>query len=511
VQSVAITSDGRYAISGCINDMVNLWDIKRKIFIRTFEEKSWCANSVAITPDGKYIVTGNGDRTVKLWDVNSGQKIRSFSGHSSAPRSVAITPNGRYIVSGSDTIKLWEIESGREIKTFEGHNSLVNSVAITPDGKHIVSGSQDGTIKIWNIERGKEIVQFVSFKDEGWIIAADGFYDCSNGMEKYLSFLDESKDMPKVLEETHPIYKEQKIKKLFTIEIKPIDILNASQTEIDHSTIHNNKIPIIDLNMDDLDKVFDSIKDEFEEKRSSRQKIDNSVYSSKLQEMQLPTFEKIRRFCGNLVDDNDADTLHIEMVQSGKMHKALIYDALEQFIERLDGQTITLIDWGCGQGIASLLVLDYFREKQLDIGIEKVILIDDTSSSLSRAMLHVKVLKQNDIDIEAIDATDPKSIEKLNKTRTDLSLNLFVNDAMPLDYLDIENDIFENAYFMCVSNESNEKIDEFFEGISDFIEIDKIITDRKAKVGKFLKFEKIFTLTNHSIPDIDINDDDIPF
>jgi len=64
---------------------------------------------------------------------------------------------------------------------------------------------------------------------------------------------------------------------------------------------------------------------------------------------------------------------------------------------------------------------------------------------------------------------------------------------------------------MCLSHESNEKIDEFFEGISNFIEIDKIITDRQAKVGKFLKFEKIFTLTNHSIPDIDINDDDIPF
>lgn len=85
---------------------------------------------------------------------------------------------------------------------------------------------------------------------------------------------------------------------------------------------------------------------------------------------------------------------------------------------------------------------------------------------------------------------------------------------MPLDYLDIDSDIFENAYFMCISNESDEKIDEFFEEISDFIEINKIITDRETKVGKFKKFEKIFTMSNysvHEIPDIDINDDDIPF
>ena len=221
---------------------------------------------------------------------------------------------------------------------------------------------------------------------------------------------------------------------------------------------------------------------------------ESSPYAKHILSIEVPNFEKIRRYYQNLVDDNEADEMQTYLAQYGKMHKALIYDALEQFIERLDGQSITLIDWGCGQGIASLLVLDYLREKQLNIKIEKVILIGNDTKYLSRAMLHVDVLKQNDIDIEAIDVTHSQDIEKLNQTRTHLSLNLFANDAMPLDYLDIESDIFENAYFMCVSNESNERIDAFFEGISDFIDIDKIITDREAKIGRFKKFEKIFSL-----------------
>jgi len=242
-------------------------------------------------------------------------------------------------------------------------------------------------------------------------------------------------------------------------------------------------------------------------------KMEESPYAAHIQSIQNPSFEKIRRYCNNLVDDNQADEMQEYLAENGKMHKALIYDALEQFLEKLHGKAITLIDWGCGQGIGSMLVLDYIREKQLDIKIEKIILVDNDAEYLSRAILHVEGLKQNDIEIEGIDARNAKDIEKLNKLRNHLSLNLFVNDVMPLEYLDIDFDIFENAYFMCVSNESDEKIEEFFDIISDFAEIDKIISDRETKVGKFKKFEKIFTTmsnySGHDIPDIDINDDEI--
>lgn len=219
---------------------------------------------------------------------------------------------------------------------------------------------------------------------------------------------------------------------------------------------------------------------------------ENNNYSKALSSIETQSYEKIRRYCQNLVNDNQADTMQNDFAECGKMYKALMYDALEQFIERLDGEIITLIDWGCGQGIASTLVLDYIREKQLDIKIEKVILIDNDTEYLSRAILHVEVLKQNDIDIITIDVNNTESIKKLNETRTHLSLNLFANDTMPLDYLYIDFSIFENAYFICFSNESDKKISEFFEGVSAFVDIDEILTNRETKVGKFKKFEKIF-------------------
>ena len=175
-------------------------------------------NSVAITPDGKYIVSGAGflldDNTIKLWDIKSGEEIRTFEGHSNSVNSVAITPDGKYIVSGSHdkTIKLWDINSGEEIRTFVGHSGTVESVTITPDGKYIISGSSDNTIKLWDINSGEEIAQFVSFNDGEWITSTkDGYYNCSSNAYKYFNFQN-NKEV--ITGKTHPIYKQRKRKNL---------------------------------------------------------------------------------------------------------------------------------------------------------------------------------------------------------------------------------------------------------------------------------------------------------
>jgi WD40 repeat protein len=38
-------------------------------------------NSVAVTPDGKYVVSGSEDKTVRLWELATGQEVRRFTGH----------------------------------------------------------------------------------------------------------------------------------------------------------------------------------------------------------------------------------------------------------------------------------------------------------------------------------------------------------------------------------------------------------------------------------------------
>ncbi len=186
VNSVAISSDGKYIVSGSDDKTIKLWEISSGREIKTFRghEALW---SVAISPDGKYIVSGGKTRTIDLWEISSGREIKTFRGHGFV-RSVAISPDGKYIVSGSsdETIKLWEISSGREIKTFRGHEYGVWSVAISPDGKYIVSGSWDKTIKLWEISSGREIKTFRGHEDfvVSVAISPDGKYIVSGSWDK---------------------------------------------------------------------------------------------------------------------------------------------------------------------------------------------------------------------------------------------------------------------------------------------------------------------------------------
>jgi WD40 repeat protein len=59
---------------------------------KTFRGHTKYVNSVAISPNGKYIVSGSYDKTIKLWNINTGELIRSFKGHTWSVKSVAISP-----------------------------------------------------------------------------------------------------------------------------------------------------------------------------------------------------------------------------------------------------------------------------------------------------------------------------------------------------------------------------------------------------------------------------------
>jgi WD40 repeat protein len=195
VTSVALSPDGRFALSGgcddehwdgCKKGSVKLWDIASGREVRSFGGHTKLVLSVAFSPDGRFAFSGSEDRTLRVWDIATGHKLSSFNGHKDLVDSVAISKDGRTAifagipthvigVRADTTLKLWDIASGRELRSFIGHPKEVHSVALSSDGRAALSGSMDSTLKLWDITSGRELrtfhqpmlVQSVAFSPDG--------------------------------------------------------------------------------------------------------------------------------------------------------------------------------------------------------------------------------------------------------------------------------------------------------------------------------------------------------
>jgi len=66
---------------------------------------------LALSADGRRAVSGSLDNTVRLWDVDTGQELQRFTGHTNVVSGVAFSPDGKLIVSGSAdaTVRLWRL------------------------------------------------------------------------------------------------------------------------------------------------------------------------------------------------------------------------------------------------------------------------------------------------------------------------------------------------------------------------------------------------------------------
>lgn len=167
VYAVAVSADGRRAISGGADNVLRLWDTKTGKEIRRLPGHTGRVWTVAFSPDGRRAASAGFDKVIRLWDLASGREIRQFSGHTDYIRSVSFSRDGKRILSGGDdrSVRLWNTDTGAEIRSFPGHDHFVWSVAISPDGQQAISGSLDKTVRVWDLKSGQEVRRLNGHKD----------------------------------------------------------------------------------------------------------------------------------------------------------------------------------------------------------------------------------------------------------------------------------------------------------------------------------------------------------
>ncbi len=175
LNAVAVSDDGRWAISGSEDATLKFWDVTTGRLLRILRGHVARVNAVAMSGDGTRAVSGSDDASLKVWYLTR-SRLRTLAGHDDRVTAVAMSGDVKWAVSGSDdtTLKVWYLKTGRLLRTLEGHDAGVTAVALSSDGTWAVSGSTDKTLKVWDLGKGRRLRKLEGHGNEVNAVAMSG-------------------------------------------------------------------------------------------------------------------------------------------------------------------------------------------------------------------------------------------------------------------------------------------------------------------------------------------------
>jgi cytochrome c len=173
VRALAISPDGKSAVSGSFDTTVIRWSLANEAAEQVLRFHEGAVNAVAFLPDGRMATAGE-DRRIAIWLAGADRPATVLEGHEAPITGLAVSPDGRRLASASwdHTVRVWPLAGG-EPRVLTGHQDNVNGVAFLPDGR-VVSAGYDATLRIWPADESAPVVVTLPSPLNTVAVAPDG-------------------------------------------------------------------------------------------------------------------------------------------------------------------------------------------------------------------------------------------------------------------------------------------------------------------------------------------------
>jgi cytochrome c len=149
VRALAISPDGKTAISGSFDSSAIRWSLERNAADQVLRYHDGAVNAAALLADGRAVTSGE-DARIAIWGPGEQAPLAVLQGHAAPVVALAVSRDGSKLASASwdHTARLWPLDGGAP-RVLEGHSQNVNGIGFSPDGNAVVTAGYDATVRIW--------------------------------------------------------------------------------------------------------------------------------------------------------------------------------------------------------------------------------------------------------------------------------------------------------------------------------------------------------------------------
>lgn len=174
VRALAISADGRLALSGSFDTSAILWDIERGLALAVLRGHESSVNAVAALPDGRFATAGE-DGRILLWRMGRQEPDAQLEGHAGPVAALAASPDGGLLASASwdGTARLTPLP-GTAPPAVVRQRGPLNVIALAADGQSLITGGHDGAVRLFGPGGEQRRVVETGVPVNGIVVAADG-------------------------------------------------------------------------------------------------------------------------------------------------------------------------------------------------------------------------------------------------------------------------------------------------------------------------------------------------